>query len=226
MIHIKLFQFNSFGAHCIILWDDGKRAVIVDPGYGRQDEKILFHSFIRDNGLKPEKILLTHCHIDHVLGLADCCRTYGLKATFHSSDLFQLEDENVRQAGLLGFSYPAPEGIEYEFINDGDIISAGEITLEVIHTPGHTPGGVCYLCRDEKLLLSGDTLFAGAIGRTDIKGGDYDALMKSIMNGLMTLDGDIDVLPGHGNMTSIARERQTNPFLEPFNEPLDEDAEI
>lgn len=226
MIHIKLFQFNHFGAHCIILWDDGKHTVIVDPGYSSRDERELFHTFISENGLKPEKILLTHCHIDHVLGLSDCCRTYGLKASFHSADRAQLEEENSTQANLLGFDYTAPEGLEYESINDGDEISAGSIKLEVIHTPGHTPGGVCYLCRDEKLLLSGDTLFAGAIGRTDFKGGDYDALISSIMNKLMTLDGDIDVLPGHGNMTSIALERQSNPFLEPFNEPFEENGEI
>ena len=108
-------------------------------------------------------------------------------------------------------------------IADGDMIRFGNTEFEVISTPGHTPGGVCYLDSKDRLLLSGDTLFAGTIGRTDQPGGDYDRLMESIFSRLMCLDGDIDVIPGHGPKTSIAEERVKNPFLQPFNLPEDDE---
>ena len=119
---------------------------------------------------------------------------------------------------------PAEEGGRLTGIKDGDIIEWGDNNRwEVLATPGHTPGGVCFLDRTEKLLVSGDTLFAGSIGRTDNQWGDYDALMESIFGKLMPLDGDIEVIPGHGPHTSIADERTKNPFLMPFNEPLEEE---
>ena len=107
----------------------------------------------------------------------------------------------------------------YRDATDGEVIHAGGVDWKVIATPGHTPGCVCYWCEQWGVVLSGDTLFAGSIGRTDLDGGDYDALMKSLREKLLTLPGDTDVLPGHGHPTSIAREAATNPFLLPFNEP-------
>ena len=117
---------------------------------------------------------------------------------------------------------------ESKGIEDGEVLELADMKIEVIFTPGHTPGGVCYLLRDEKVMFTGDTLFAGTIGRTDLPGGDYDKLIVSIMDKLMGLPGDVDVLPGHGRKTTIADERTHNPFLQPFNEPeedLDWDGE-
>jgi glyoxylase-like metal-dependent hydrolase (beta-lactamase superfamily II) len=111
------------------------------------------------------------------------------------------------------------ELFEYKDAADGTVIHAGGVDWKVIATPGHTPGCVCYWCEQWGVLLSGDTLFAGSIGRTDLDGGDYDALIRSVMNRLMGLPGDTDVLPGHGHPTTIGREAMTNPFLIPFNEP-------
>jgi glyoxylase-like metal-dependent hydrolase (beta-lactamase superfamily II) len=108
-------------------------------------------------------------------------------------------------------------------VADGDTLTSGGVEWKVIGTPGHTPGGVCYWSQENNLLISGDTLFAGSIGRTDLQGGDYDALMASIKEKLLNLPGETDVLPGHGQPTSIAREGMYNPFLEPFNEPLEEE---
>ena len=116
----------------------------------------------------------------------------------------------------------AVERMVLKNVKDGDIIEAGAMRFEVLETPGHTTGGVCYLERKEKVLLSGDTIFAGAIGRTDHPGGDYDTIMKSIFGKLMSLDRDITVIPGHGPASDIATERMTNPFLLPFNEPYEE----
>ena len=107
-------------------------------------------------------------------------------------------------------------------VREGDVIKVGSLSFEVIETPGHSVGGLCYLERDEKTLLSGDTLFAGAIGRSDHPGGDYDVLMKSIFEKLLMLDGDIRIFPGHGPSSDIATERMTNPFLMPFNEPYED----
>ena len=107
-------------------------------------------------------------------------------------------------------------------VADGEVLTTAGTAWKVIHTPGHTPGGVCYYSADNKLLLSGDTLFAGSIGRTDLKGGDYDQLMASIKEKLLNLPGETDVIPGHGQPTTIAREGMSNPFLEPFNEPMEE----
>ena len=114
-----------------------------------------------------------------------------------------------------------PEG-DIRFVKDGDIIKVGSLYFEVLDTPGHSKGGICLLERKDKVLFSGDTLFAGAIGRTDHPGGDYDLLMKSIFEKLLMLDGEIRVIPGHGPETDIATERMTNPFLLPFNEPYEE----
>jgi glyoxylase-like metal-dependent hydrolase (beta-lactamase superfamily II) len=111
------------------------------------------------------------------------------------------------------------EPFDYQDLADGQILHAGGADWKVITTPGHTPGSVCYWCEEAGVLISGDTLFAGSIGRTDLKGGDYDSLIKSLMDKVMALPGETDVLPGHGRPTSIAREAATNPFLIPFNEP-------
>ena len=136
------------------------------------------------------------------------------------SELYTLESTNPTVCGA--YSLPIPEAIQFTAVPEGETIPVGSAKLEVIETPGHSRGGLCFLDRSSKVLFSGDTLFAGAIGRTDHPGGDYDQLMKSIFEKLMILDGDIKVFPGHGPSTDIATERNTNPFLMPFNEPLED----
>ena len=120
------------------------------------------------------------------------------------------------------FGAPLPDAFETTDIHEGDVVKVGNLSFEVIETPGHTVGGVCYYERNEKTLFSGDTLFAGAIGRTDHPGGDYDMIMKSILQKIVTLDGDVTVIPGHGPCSDIATEGMTNPFLLPFNEPYED----
>lgn len=209
MLHIKNFYFNPLRACCSVLWDDSApQCVIVDPGYADQDERERLTGFIERNGLIPEKILLTHGHFDHTHGVKDCSATYGAAVYMHPADKAMTE------------------GFDSSDLHDGDVVAAGPaLKLHVIATPGHTPGGVCFYEAEAKVLLSGDTLFAGCIGRTDLPGGDYDDLMRSIMEKLMGLDGDVTVIPGHGPKTSIAEEAARNPFLIPFNEPQDEGAD-
>jgi len=223
MIKAREFEVNILGERCTVLWDETLECVIVDPGCQYENEKEKLALFISEKGLVPKAVLLTHGHFDHIYGVARVVRDYNIPVYLNPGDRgFVINPESIDNP----FTLPLPEGgFETIDVLDGDIVRFGNSSLEVLATPGHSRGSVCYLSREGKLLLSGDTLFAGTIGRTDLPGGDYDVLMESILNKLMGLEGDIDVLPGHGPATTIADERQKNPFLQPFNEPYEEENE-
>lgn len=233
MIHIEHFTFNSFQTNSFILWDESGKCAIADPGCSSEAELSRLTVFIADKGLEPVCILLTHCHFDHVYGMAALAREYEIPVYADMNEMYSLQVTNAKLCGQFGFPMPDEFPIirtssdfshpsRAIFVQDGDTIDAGNLRFEVIQTPGHSKGGLCFLERNEKILLSGDTLFAGAIGRTDHPGGDYETLMKSIFEKLLMLDGDTRVLPGHGPSTDIATERMTNPFLMPFNEPYED----
>lgn len=250
MIHIQEFTFNSFQTRCSVVWDDSLSCAIVDPGCSTPSELAELTSFISEHGLKPACIMLTHGHFDHVLGVAELASRYSGSAESPACDVsasrplpvYMHPADKTTLAGNEYFSkwFGAPLPAAFETVDiceacssedcaDGpdaakgiSVIEVGGLRFKVIETPGHTPGGVSYYEPAEKVLFSGDSLFAGAIGRTDHPGGDYDQLMKSIFEKLMPLDGDINVVTGHGPMTDIATERMTNPFLMPFNEPNEE----
>ena len=233
MIHIEHFTFNSFQTNSFILWDESGKCAIADPGCSSEAELSRLTGFIADKGLEPVCILLTHCHFDHVYGMAALVRKYEIPAYADMSEMYSLQVTNAKLCGQFGFPMPDEFPIirtssdfhhpaRAIFVQDGDTIDAGNLRFEVIQTPGHSKGGLCFLERNEKILLSGDTLFAGAIGRTDHPGGDYETLMKSIFEKLLMLDGETRVLPGHGPSSDIATERMTNPFLLPFNEPYED----
>lgn len=219
MLHIKSFFFNPLQARCCVVWDDrDRRCALIDPGIFRESERQALDRYLTANGLVPEKILLTHGHFDHIYGVKALQRQYGLPVYLHPAD-------RVVVAGQDDFAgtfkrHPFETDFGTTDLRDGDILPVGgHLSLTVIATPGHTPGGVCYYDAADGILFSGDTLFAGSIGRSDLPGGDYDSLIRSIMDRLMGLPGSTGVLPGHGPETTIARETATNPFLEPFNEP-------
>ena len=204
MLNIALFVCNSYEENTMVInRKDSHDAIIIDPGCTEGEELDRVVSYIEKNGLKPAAILLTHAHPDHTAGVAALQGKYGIPVYMHPlerpKDSFRSTD-----------------------IEDGQVLELAGIKLKVIGTPGHTPGGVCYLDSEDKALFSGDTLFAGTIGRTDLEGGDYDHLIVSVMDKLMGLDGDITVYPGHAHSTTIARERTQNPFLQPLNEPEEE----
>jgi len=223
MIHYEQFIFNALQTRCTVIWDEKGSCAIFDPGYGQDAEKEELVAFIQAKNLKPAAIILTHGHFDHIYGLADMASTYGLPIYMDMKETYSFEHTNPYVCGNYGLPLPQLPGIEaFVGTKEGDIIEAGDLRFEVIETPGHSVGGLCFLERNGKLLVSGDTLFAGAIGRTDHPGGDYDLLMQSIFTKLLHLDGDITVIPGHGPCTDIATERMTNPFLMPFNEPYEE----
>ncbi len=225
MIEIKHFTFNSFQTRCCVVWDESKNCAIVDPGCAIPEEIAALKGFISEKGLTPVCIMLTHGHFDHILGVADIVKAYPaadggqLRVYMDSKDIYTLEQNEFFNKW---FGAPIPNMFVTTDIHEGSIIEVGGLRFEVIETPGHTVGGVCYLERNEKILFSGDTLFAGAIGRTDHPGGNYDTIMKSIMEKLINLPGDTIVVPGHGPCSDISTEGMTNPFLQPFNEPYED----
>ena len=200
----------------MILAADSGECVVVDPGFYSSDEKEQFYGYVSDNGLKPVAILITHCHVDHIWGAKELQDRFGIPLYMGPEDV----EAYSRYDGM-----PVRFGLEpprYDFkvtpVNDGDTVTAAGFTFKVITTPGHSPGGVCFLEENEKVMFTGDSLFAGTIGRTDLFRGDYDSLIKSIMEKIIWLDPDIEILPGHGRPSTIGTERTQNPFLEPFNE--------
>ena len=218
MLQIKIFPVNPLAANCLVLWEDaGKACVVVDPGFYRPDEADMVFKFLRDNGLTPDAVLLTHAHFDHCWAAANVAGRFGCPVRMSAADDPVLHG-SAEMLERLQLVKPV-EPFRYQDVTDGEVLHAGGAGWKVITTPGHSPGSVCYWCEAAGVLLSGDTLFAGSIGRTDLPGGDYDALIHSVMDKLMALPGDTDVIPGHGRPTSIAREAATNPFLIPFNEP-------
>ncbi|MGE0393514.1 MAG: MBL fold metallo-hydrolase [Vicinamibacterales bacterium] len=186
-------------------------AVVIDPG----DEVDELIALVRDGGLTVRHILLTHAHIDHVTGVGPAVKAFALPVWLHRDDLF-LYERAEQQAKMFGLRMPAPLPPVDHFY-DGTVFTFGDYRVDVHHTPGHCPGGVCLAVSGPDLpvphLFVGDTLFAGSIGRTDLPGGDYDVLLRAITGVLFPLGDDAVVHPGHGPDTTIGRERATNPFV-------------
>jgi glyoxylase-like metal-dependent hydrolase (beta-lactamase superfamily II) len=183
------------------------RCAVVDPG--AESDRI--ERAIARRRLVPERILLTHGHIDHIAHAAEIAERYAIGVWVHRDDLPYLEGPQwpELEAMLGARPCPAPAG----FLADGDRIEVAGLTLEVLHTPGHTPGGVCLVDRASRQILVGDTLFAGSVGRTDLPGGDAEALVRSIRTRLFPLAGDWLCWPGHGPETTLEEERRHNPFV-------------
>ena len=220
MIHIEHFTFNPFQERCCIAWDEDGFCAIIDPGCYDSAEISQVTNFVDTRKLNPVCILLTHAHFDHIYGVSELSQKYSIPVYAHSNEKFTIENTNPSICSL--YDLKIPEVFAYTPVEDAEVIEVGGLKFEVIATPGHSQGGLCFYEKSEGILFSGDTLFAGAIGRTDHPGGDYDLLMKSIFEKLMVLDGSVTVIPGHGPETSIAKEGMTNPFLLPFNEPYEE----
>lgn len=195
-----------YAANCYVVYsEETKKAIVVDPG-GDVDDIL---KVVKDNGLDVLYIILTHGHGDHIGGVNELRPNLKAPVLIHEGDLELLTDGSKNLSSMM-----ATGSIEInpdKFVKDGDIIEFGELRAKVIHTPGHTLGGICLLIGN--YLISGDTLFQGSIGRTDLLGGDYEIIIKSIKNKLLTLCEDTIVLPGHGGETSIKREKLSNPFL-------------
>lgn len=207
---IKTFPVPPLGCNCTVLGDEATgEAIVIDPG--GDAPKIL--KTLQDQGLRARHILHTHTHIDHVGATAAVQKQADAAARIHEGDLFLYRMLPV-QGAFLGMLPPDKAELD-TFLTDGEVIAAGALSIEVIHTPGHTPGSVCFRCNvaGRDTVFSGDTLFAGGIGRTDLWGGDSDLILRSIRDRLLSLPEETVVIPGHDRATTVGREKRTNPFV-------------
>ena len=195
--------------NCTILGDEQSReAIVVDPGDDIPGILVL----LARHALTVKQIVITHAHIDHIAGAQQLKRLTGAPILYNQQDLPLVAMMDI-QAGWLNIPTPevAPPDAD---LPDNQTVKIHGLTANVLHTPGHTPGSLSLYLPDQSLLLAGDTLFAGSVGRTDLPGGDISTLIRSIQNRLLTLPDETIVIPGHGPNTSIGRERETNPFLQ------------
>lgn len=211
MIHIQSFTFNPFYENTYLLYDDSSECIIIDPGCSNASENLEISTFIVDNKLKPLHLINTHCHIDHILGNKYISTRYQLKLTAHKKET-QVLDFGTQTAMMYQIPYDPSPPIEI-FIDEGDIVKFGHSALNVLFTPGHSPASISLLNKESKILISGDVLFQGSIGRTDLPGGNFETLTRVIRSKFFTLTDDIVVYPGHGDSTTVGIEKRTNPFF-------------
>jgi hydroxyacylglutathione hydrolase len=207
MIH-KILPVGPLHCNCSIIGDETTReAMVIDPGDNIEDVLAI----IREQKLQVKQIVITHAHIDHVGGAMKLRAATGAPILLNQNDYALLKMLDV-QASWLGMTAPEEVTIEAD-IADGQSLQAGSLKADVLHTPGHTEGSVCLYFPAEKLLIAGDTLFARSIGRTDLPGGSYEKIMRSLHDRVLTLPDETVVIPGHGQRTTIGEEREENPFL-------------
>lgn len=214
MLQIKAFQVNLIYVNCYIVSDDTKEACIIDPGCMNESEWKVINSYIQDNGLILKHLLCTHLHFDHILGCGYVYRDYNLQTEGSIADksLYENINQHLQHFGLPPRNTPPLPTLLP--ISEHQKISFGNHSFEVINTPGHSQGGVCFYCKEEELLISGDTLFRGSIGRTDFPESDHNALIEALNNKILKLPDETNVLCGHGPYTTIGYERQHNPFIQ------------
>ena len=211
MLKIKSFTFNPYQENTYLIFDDSKEAVIIDPGNYEAYENESISKFIDENKLQLKKIILTHCHIDHCLGNKYLNEKYGaeLLIPFDERDLYK----NVENIATL-FGFPNYSHLDVnKYLKEKDKIEFGNIKLDVLFLPGHSPGHLAFNYKKENICFSGDVLFYNSIGRTDLPGGDYDTLINSIKNKLFLLNPDTIIYSGHGPKTILKNEMKNNPFL-------------
>ena len=205
---IKNIVTGELENNTYVVYDETtKEGIIIDPGLRSE----IALDYIKENDLKILYIVNTHAHFDHVYGNKFFKEQTGAKLLINNDDLDLLNKARLQSAmfGIMIPESPQPD----QFLKDGDIVQCGIINFTVIHTPGHTQGGICLYCANDKILFAGDTLFAGSIGRTDLPGGSYEQLIQSIKNKLLTLPDDTTFYTGHGESSTIGNEKNSNPFL-------------
>ncbi len=233
-MEIKQFTFSHFMENCYVLADNGTRqCAIVDPGMSMPfEQQQLFH-YIEQQQYTPVLLLLTHAHVDHIAGLQATAARYHLPACMHQEG-YHLLKEAPMYAQAMGFeTVTAMDDLATRFLQDGEILTLGVmeqsksieadkstpsaegIAIEARYVPGHCPGSMCFVVHSEEIILTGDALFRGSIGRTDLPGGDYNLLITKLRERILTLPDNYAVLPGHGDISTIGEEHLHNPFLSP-----------
>lgn len=213
MINIHTFIFNPFDENTYILYDETKECVIIDPGCYEKPEQKELTDFIEKQELKPVRLLNTHCHLDHVFGNKFVADQYGLELEINELELPVLQ--SVPMAVQL-YNIPNVEISPKpgKFLSEENAVEFGNSKLDILFIPGHSPGHIVFYNKEQKIVIVGDVLFYGSIGRTDLPGGDHDTLISNIKEKLFALEDDFQVYTGHGSTTNIGFEKKNNPFLQ------------
>lgn len=210
MLSIQSFVFNPFSENTYVVFDETCEAVIIDPGCYERSEQMELDDFIKANNLQVKFLLNTHCHIDHVLGNNHVKEKYKVPFIIHS-----IEEKVLRAVKSYAPNYGFAQYVEAlpdRFIKEGETFSFGNTQWQILFLPGHAPGHIGFYDKNEKVIFSGDVLFDGSIGRTDLPGGNFETLIESIHQKLFTLPNDVVVYSGHGHTTTIGKEKVSNPF--------------
>ncbi len=210
---IKQFVFNILRENTYVIYDeDSSDCAIIDPGMYYPEEREEIVAFLNNHNLVPSKLLFTHCHVDHIFGAHFLVEQYPTIGCYADQAEQYFIDNAQSQGSMFGVQLETPPSISH-FLYEGEKIQVGNSTLQVIGTPGHSPGGVCFYCENDAVLFSGDALFAGCIGRSDLYGGNEYKLCEGIRNKLCTLPENTVVLSGHGPQTTIGEEKHSNPYI-------------
>ena len=213
MITVKRFTCNMLAENCYVVSDETRAAVIIDCGALYEEENQAIASYIKAEHLTPAHLLCTHGHFDHCIGNGFIYEQFGLQPEAHQEDQFLMEKMKAQTREFLGIELPTDVPPVRAYFKDKDQITFGSHTLQILHTPGHTPGGVVFYCKEENIAFSGDTLFKMSIGRTDFERGSYEQIINSLQNVLAKLPEETKVYPGHGPATTIAEELLYNPYF-------------
>jgi hydroxyacylglutathione hydrolase len=211
MITVKKFAVNPFRENTYLLSDETGETVVIDAGCHFQDERKEILDYMHNNNLKPVRLVNTHCHFDHLMGVDFIRQKFGIPFACHTEDAFWLDlvSDQCRSFGISMKNVAAADG----FISDGDTIRVGNSSLRIMHVPGHSPGHVVFYAPEEGFLFAGDVLFYGSIGRSDLPGGNYSQLIRNIKEKLFVLPPETLVWSGHGIETTIGFEIEHNPFF-------------
>ena len=211
MFAVKVFIFSPVQENTYVLYNEEKNCIIIDPGCYYDAEREELASFIEANGLMPQLLLNTHCHLDHVFGNRWVAKRYGLKVHLHEKEKPVLD--YAPASGLMwNLPFDNYQG-ELIYLRENDTVKLGEDELKVFFTPGHSPGSIAFYCKKQQFVIGGDVLFRMSNGRTDLPGGDFNTLISSIRTKLLALPDEVTVYPGHGEPTTIGVEKINNPFM-------------
>ena len=212
MLNVHSFTFNPFSENTYLIVNDNKQCWIVDPGMYHPKETQQLIDYITKHGLQPQSIVNTHAHLDHIFGVQPIIDKYNIPFGVHELELPVL-NMGTATAAMFGFDFPNIPKPDF-FIKDGTPLQLGTDAVQVFHTPGHSTGSISFYYPQGSWVVSGDILFAGSIGRTDLPGGNFDTLVAGIRKHLFTLPDDTTVYSGHGDTTTIGSEKKYNPFLQ------------
>jgi glyoxylase-like metal-dependent hydrolase (beta-lactamase superfamily II) len=211
MITVKVFVFNSFQENTYLLFDETNACIIVDPGMSSLHEQSGIREYIAEHQLNPVAMINTHCHVDHVLGCNFVKNTYQIPFYIHP-DEEKVLDNATGFGEFFGLQVEIPPAPDH-YLDQGQTYTFGSSELQIMHVPGHSPGSIALYSVPDKIILTGDVLFNGSIGRTDLPGGDYRTLIDNIKSKILVLPREVVAYPGHGPYTTIGDEYDTNPFL-------------